>query len=88
MQCRTNFSSFFEDRKILPQCRAMYADAEFWISFFTSLASGYDDSQRVGLLLFSKFFKILLKNFAPVCHGIRLYDIPGLSLHFPISESS
>jgi hypothetical protein len=60
---------------------------EFWISFSAFLVSGYDGSQRVGLL-FSKFFKTLLKNFASVYHGICLRDIPGSSLHFLVSELS
>ena len=33
----------------------MHADAEFWISFFISLASGCDGFQKVGLLLFEIF---------------------------------
>jgi hypothetical protein len=65
----------------------MHADAESWISFFAFLVSGYDGSQRVSLLL-SKFFKVLLKNFAPVYHGVRLRGIPESSLYFPVSELS
>jgi hypothetical protein len=32
-----------------------------------------------------KFFKTLLKNFAPVCHGIHLCDISWSSSYFLIS---
>jgi hypothetical protein len=68
MQCQTNFSSFLKIEKFCPSVGQRRFDAEFWISFSAFLVSGYDGSQRVGLL-FSKFFKILLKNFAPVYHG-------------------
>jgi hypothetical protein len=43
---------------------------------------------RESVFFFSKIFKILLKNFAPVYHGIRLCDISRLSLHFSIFEPS
>uniref|UniRef100_A0A2N9IIP4 Aminotransferase-like plant mobile domain-containing protein n=1 Tax=Fagus sylvatica TaxID=28930 RepID=A0A2N9IIP4_FAGSY len=74
---------FFDDPSFLHD-----VDAEFRISFSAFLVSGYDGSQRVSLLL-SKFFKVpLLKNFAPVYHGVRLRGIPESSLYFPVSELS
>ena len=51
-------------RSILPQCRAMHADAEFRISFFISLASGCDGFQKVGLLLF-EIFQNPFEKFCP-----------------------
>jgi hypothetical protein len=45
-------------------------------------------ARRESVYFFSKFFKILLKNFAPVYHGVCLRGIPESSLHFPVSELS
>uniref|UniRef100_A0A2N9G925 Uncharacterized protein n=1 Tax=Fagus sylvatica TaxID=28930 RepID=A0A2N9G925_FAGSY len=56
----------------------MIADAEFWISPSVFLVPDCDSFRGPDYPL-SKFFKTLLKNFAPVFHRICLCDNPGSS---------
>jgi hypothetical protein len=87
MQCQTNFSSFLKIEKFCPsvgQRRSMQSSG-----FLSPLSlCRATMARRESVYFFSKFFKTLLKNFAPVYHGLCLRDIPGSSLHFPISELS
>jgi hypothetical protein len=87
MQCRTNFSSFLKIEKFCPSVgqRMLMQSSGFLSPLSLCQAT---TTHRESVFFFSKFFKTLLKTFAPVYHGICLRDIPGSSLHFPISESS
>jgi hypothetical protein len=87
MQCQTNFSSFLKVEKFCPsvgRCRSVQSSG-----FLSPLSlCRATMARRKSVYFFSKFFKILLKNFAPVYHGVRLRGIPESSLHFPVSELS
>jgi hypothetical protein len=87
MQCQTNFSSFLKIEKFCPSVgerRLMQSSG-----FLSPLSLCQATTARRGVgLLFSKFFKVFLKHFAPVYHGVRLRGIPESSLYFPVSELS
>jgi hypothetical protein len=85
MQCQTNFSSFLKIEKFCPSVgQRRLRQSSGVVSPLSSCQA--TTTRRGSVYFFSKFFKILLKNFAPVYHWVRLRGIPESSLHFPTSE--
>jgi hypothetical protein len=87
MQCQTNFSSFLKIEKFCPSVgqRRLMQSSGFLSPLSLCQAT---TARRESVYFFRNFSKSLLKNFAPVYHGVRLRGIPESSLYFPVSELS